>query len=145
MNITFRSIIAAGCFGLCAAGAMIAAFPDHRIADWQTQLSEADPTDMLDSYHRVAAANCQDVDLTRLESVIRQDQRALSHPGRIEFGSVNFYRNRAAVQVLFFTRHGGMTAYLYTLKPRRDDSWKVDGVQRLWFVPRSHLLRGLKV
>ena len=144
MNSLTRTSIVAGCFALCAAGVIIGAFPADRMAGDETQLAESDPIDILDSYHRVAAANRQSVDLSRLESVIRQDQPALSHPGHIEFGSVNFYRNKVAVQVLFFTGRGGMTAYLYTLK-RRNDSWKVDGVQRLWFVPRSRLVRGIKV
>lgn len=49
----------------------------------------------------------------------------------------------AIAEVMFISNDDRVTPFLYKLRPERD-SWKVVNVQRIWYVPRSHLLRGVR-
>ena len=97
-----------------------------------------------DEYGRVANSPRGEEDFSQFEAVIRRDERVKAHRGRIEFGSVKMEGSSAIVEVLFFSRNGGLMPYTFTLVPK-NKSWKIDKVQRIWFQPRSHLLRGLRV
>jgi hypothetical protein len=48
------------------------------------------------------------------------------------------------VAEVMFINNERVTPFLYKLQAQRD-SWKIMTVQRVWYVPRSHLLRGMKV
>ena len=61
----------------------------------------------------------------------------------MEFGLVQVAGGTALVQVLFFAPDGEMCPVIYKLTAEHD-SWKVVNVQRMWFVPRWRLLRGVK-
>ena len=79
----------------------------------------------------------------QLEVIIRRDPTAKSQRGRIEFGSVRMEEGTALAEVMFVSNDGRVQPFLYKLSPERD-SWKIVNVQRMWFVPRSHLLRGVR-
>lgn len=78
----------------------------------------------------------------QLEIIVRRDPTAKSQCGRIEFGSVKM-EHRSAVAEVMFVNNDRVTPFLYKLQPERD-SWKIVNVQRIWYVPRSHLLRGVR-
>jgi hypothetical protein len=78
-----------------------------------------------------------------LETIIRRDPVAKSQRGKIEFGSVRMDRGAAVAEVMFVSDDGHVLPLLYRLHPERN-TWKIINVQRLWYVPRSHLLRGIR-
>jgi hypothetical protein len=49
----------------------------------------------------------------------------------------------AFAEVMFISDDGRVLPLLYKLLPQRN-SWKIVNVQRIWYVPRSHLLRGVR-
>ena len=49
----------------------------------------------------------------------------------------------ALAEVMFVSNDGGVLPFLYKLLPERD-SWKIVNVQRMWYIPRSRLLRGVR-
>ncbi|HEY6070931.1 MAG TPA: hypothetical protein VIU85_06120, partial [Chthoniobacterales bacterium] len=79
----------------------------------------------------------------QLETIIRRDPVAKAQRGRIEFGSVRMEEGAAIAEVMFISNDDRVTPFLYKLQPERN-SWKVVNVQRVWYVPRSHLLRGVR-
>jgi hypothetical protein len=78
-----------------------------------------------------------------LETIIRHDPVAKSQHGKIEFGSVRIDRGAWLAEVMFVSDDGHVLPFLYKLHPERN-TWKIINVQRLWYVPRSHLLRGIR-
>lgn len=79
-----------------------------------------------------------------LESVIHRDAIAKSQHGRIEFGSVRMEQGTALAEIVFVANDGRTQPFLYKLLPERN-SWKIVDVRRIWFIPRSHLLRGVQI
>lgn len=124
---------------LCAAGIVIA----HRSPESVPNAVAFDPDLFANRYEQVAHAP-RDLAYGEFESIIRRHSTVKSHHGRIEFGSVKMEGANAVVQVLFFAPDGRMTLFFYVLSPK-NKTWKVETVQRIWFVPRSDLLRGLRV
>ena len=78
-----------------------------------------------------------------LEIIIRRDPVAKSQRGRMEFGSVRMEDGSAFAEVMFVSNDGRVQPFLYKLLPEQN-SWKVVNVQRMWYVPRSRLLRGVR-
>jgi hypothetical protein len=78
-----------------------------------------------------------------LETIIRRDPTAKSQRGKIEFGSIWIDRETALAEVMFVSDDGRVMPFLYKLHPERN-TWKIVNVQRMWYVPRSHLLRGIR-
>ena len=68
---------------------------------------------------------------------------AKSQRGKLEFGSVKMEQGTAIAEVMFVSNDGRVQPFLYKLLPD-GDSWKIVNVQRMWFVPRSRLLRGVR-
>jgi hypothetical protein len=140
MNGLTRISLVFCAFALCVAGAIGA----YRSSADIPELSPEDLSDVGDAYERVASSQHRQSTFNRFEELIRKDALAKSHRGRIEFGSVRMQKTTAEVEVLFFNSSGRMTPVVYKFVAEKD-SWRVAGVQRIWFVPRSHLLRGLRV
>jgi len=90
-----------------------------------------------------AADSSRKPTLKELERIIRRDPTAKSQHGRIEFGSVRIEQRTALAEVMFVSDQGCVLPFLYKLNPQRN-TWKIVNVQRLWYVPRSHLLRGIR-
>jgi len=124
---------------LCAGGLAVAYRPAEAGAAGVTHGSLLPGTE----YAQVASLPREQV-YGEFESIIRRHSTVKAHHGRIEFGSVKMEGANAVVQVLFFDAEKRMTAFFYVLAPT-NHSWKVENVQRIWFVPRAHLLRGLRV
>jgi hypothetical protein len=123
---------------ICAGGAIVA---EHSVdADPGILLRDAAA---LENEYALVATGGHEFAFNQLESIIRHEKTAMAHRGRIEFGAVKVSGGKAMVQVLFVTIDGGITPYLYTLTAHRD-SWKIERVQQLWFVPRGHMLRGVR-
>ena len=141
MNLPNRIMIVVGCGLLCIAGAILASLSPERLTTSNEEFTFSDGIDFARGYRPVTSA---ELDFSQIESVILRDQTAASHQGRIEFGSVKMNGNNADVNVMFFQPDDRMVSYLYTLRPQAK-SWKIARVQRLWFVPRSQLVRGLRV
>jgi hypothetical protein len=124
---------------LCAVGIVIA----YRSPESVSHSVALDPNLLTNAYEPVAHAPRESA-YGEFESIIRRHSTVKSYHGRIEFGSVNMEGANAVVQVLFFAPDGSMTPFFYVLSPK-NKTWKVETVQRIWFEPRSHLLRGLRV
>jgi hypothetical protein len=143
MNLITRLAIVGGCALLCAAATIVANSGqdcDGEIADWPGTF---DLSSLANSYRHVASESARDRTFRQVEAVIRRHASAASHHARMEFGSVEVTGRTAVVQVLFFAPDGEVCPIVYKLAATRK-SWKVVAVQRLWFVPRSRLLRGVR-
>ena len=140
MNSLGRIALICFCLSLCAGGLIAIHGSDGPVAD----LAAHDGANFANDYAYVASGPRHEVAFSEFESVIRRHNTVVSHRGRIEFGSVQMEGATAIVQVLFFAPDGRMTPFFYTLVPK-NKSWRIQSVQRIWFVPRSHLLRGVRV
>ena len=97
-----------------------------------------------DGGYQVAASGAgPKLTFQQLETIIRRDPVAKSQRGRMEFGSVRMEEGTALAEVMFVSNDGRVLPFLYKLLPERS-SWKIVNVQRMWYVPRSHLLRGVR-
>ena len=90
-----------------------------------------------------AADSARKPTFKELETIIRRDPVAKSQRGKIEFGSIWIDGNGALAEVMFVSNDGKVLPFLYKLHPERN-GWKIINVQRIWYVPRSHLLRGIR-
>src|SRR5256885_5834340 len=97
-----------------------------------------------DEYQFAATKSRPKLTLQELETIVRRDPTAKLHYARIEFGSLRMEQGTALAQVFFVSNDGRVLPFIYKLLPERD-SWKIVNVQRIWFVPRSRLLRGVRV
>ena len=141
MNGATRFAIVIGCFLLCAGGIVTSSRVQAKIDNDNAQLNGWDP---VGEYLYAASDAPLKLSLNEIESIIRRDPTTKSQHGKMEFGSVKVEHGAVVAQVLFVNSDGGMQAFLYELK-RQNHSWKVATAQRLWFVPRSRLLRGVRV
>lgn len=144
MNFGARLLCVAGCAIICAGGAVTVRISPGSRSTIAQPMTITNCAAAWEDYQTVIAATPSKFELSEIESVIRQDQLAISHHGRIEFGSIKCSGNLVAVQVLFFNARGHLTPYLFTLSTA-NRSWKIKRAERLWFVPRTELLRGLRV
>ena len=140
MNKLARIALVLCSFALCAAGIVIA----YHSADGIANGPVCDSDLFADEYKQVATAPERELAVSEFESIIRAHSTVKSHRGRIEFGSAKVKGATAMVEVFFFGPDGEMTPFFYKLTATKK-SWKISAVQRMWFVPRSHLLRGLRV
>jgi hypothetical protein len=140
MNTPARLALVFLSFSLCASGVIIA----QRSSEWDATMIAFESDSFVSPYEPVATGSHHELAFSEFESVIRRHSTVKAHHGRIEFGSVKLEGANVVVQVLFFSPDGQMTPFFYTLAPK-ENTWKVEEVQRIWFVPRSHLLRGLQV
>jgi hypothetical protein len=140
MKISTRWAILSGSIVLCLCGIFAAKIQSANIkrAGFNSQ-----PSDVAIDEYQLAAARTPKLTFQQLEALIRRDPVAKAQRGRLEFGSVKMEQGTAVAEVLFVSDDGRVQPFLYKLLPERE-SWKIVNVQRMWFVPRSRLLRGVK-
>jgi hypothetical protein len=127
---------------LCAAGIFISNSGPAKIESDEASSLSLDATSSGDGY-QVAASRTPKLTFQELEIIIRQDPTARQQRGKIEFGSVRLDEGTALAEVIFVSNDGRILPLLYKLLPQRN-SWKIVNVHRIWYVPRSHLLRGVR-
>lgn len=139
MNSGTRFTILACCLSFCAGGVVLS----RHVSEFSPAVIAFDAGNFTSDYEQIAGGPLHEIAFSELESLIRHHETAKTHHGRIEFGSVKMEGATAVVQVLFFESDGRMSPFSYTLT-EKNNAWKVDNVQRIWFIPRSRLLRGLR-
>jgi hypothetical protein len=142
MKIATRFAIVATSLLLCAGGIFIANSSREEISSSGTCSEPIDATISDDGYQFAASRARPKLTFQQLETIIRRDPVAQSQHGRMEFGSVRMEEGTALAEVMFVS-NGSVQPFLYKLLPERN-SWKIVNVERMWFVPRSHLLRGVR-
>jgi len=140
MKTSTRFVILAASMSLCGGGIFIA---KSGLATKETANVESTETIVAADGYQFAATHTPKLTFQQLETIIRGDPVAKAQRGRIEFGSVRMEEGSAIAEVMFISNDDRVTPFLYKLRPERD-SWKVVNVQRIWYVPRSHLLRGVR-
>jgi hypothetical protein len=143
MKTTTRFAIIGASVLLCAGGILIANSWRQEISNSGASSGSIDATASNDGYQFAASSAGPKLTFQQLETIIRRDPTAKSQRGRIEFGSVRMEEGTALAEVMFVSNDGRVLPFLYKLLPERD-SWKIVNVQRIWYVPRSHLLRGVR-
>jgi hypothetical protein len=142
MNVATRLTILAACLALCA-GAIIMGNPsNNNLATVKDNVRSLGGFDWVGGYQYAAGAP-QKPDVKQLETVILLYDPVKSGFQRVEFGSVQIQNDTALVQVFYFSRDGRILPFLYKLVSEKN-AWKILSVERMWSVPRSHLLRGLR-
>jgi hypothetical protein len=141
MKAGTRFAIVSLCLALCATGMVIANFSDEPI-DFPG--GGASSSDLTNGYQFTAGDAPLKLSLNEIESIVRKDPTAKSRHGKMEFGSVKSDHGAVLAEVMFRESDGQMQAYLYKLMQKKN-SWYVASAQRLWFLPRSHYVRGLRV
>ena len=142
MKASTRFTIVGASALLCAAGIVIANSGSEKTTNEEFALESIDPILAVDGY-QFAASRTPKLTFQQLETIIRKDPTAKQQRGKIEFGSVRMEQGTALAEVMFVSDDGRVLPMLYKLLAQRD-SWKIVNVQRIWYVPRSHLLRGVK-
>jgi len=127
---------------LCAAGIFIANSESGSVRADIATFSPVDAASSGDGY-QFAVSRTPKLSFQELETIIRADPTAKQQRGKIEFGSVRLQDGTALAEVMFVSNSGRVLPFLYKLLPQRN-SWKIVNVQRIWYVPRSHLLRGVR-
>jgi len=143
MKARNRFAIVATSFLLCAAGILIANSASHNISSNDVDAESMDGIVAADGYQFAASRTRPKLTFQQLETIIRRDPVAKSQRGRLEFGSVRMEDGSALAEVMFVSNDGRVQPFLYKLLPEQN-SWKIVNVQRMWYVPRSHLLRGVR-
>jgi hypothetical protein len=128
---------------LCAGGIFIAHSASEKRSSSDASSDSMDAIVANEGYQFAASRARPKLTFQQLETIIRRDPIAQSQHGRMEFGSVRMEEGTALAEVMFVSNDGRVQPFLYQLLPERD-SWKIVNVQRMWFVPRSHLLRGVR-
>lgn len=142
MKSSIRFAIVAVTIGLCVAGVFIAKSSSEQSASDETAFESTEVIVAADGY-QFTASRTPKLTFQQLEAIIRRDPVAKAQRGRIEFGSVRMEEGSALAEVMFISNDDRVTPFLYKLQPERN-SWKIVNVQRIWYVPRSHLLRGVR-
>jgi len=142
MKTRTRFTIVAASALLCASGIFLANSGTEKIANCDFAFESGGPTLRGDGYQYAASVE-PNLTFQELEAIIREDPTAKQQRGKIEFGSVRMDHNTALAEVMFVSNDGRVLPMLYKLLPERN-SWKIVNVQRMWYVPRSHLLRGVR-
>ena len=128
---------------LCVGGILIANSTSERASSSNVSSESRDGIAATDGYQFAASHARPKLTFQQLETIIRRDPVAKSQRGRMEFGSVRMEEGTALAEVVFVSNDGRVQPFLYKLLPECN-SWKIVNVQRMWFVPRSHLLRGVR-
>ena len=127
---------------LCATGIFMANSGSAEIGDYAGGEILGQEPATADDY-RLAVSRVPKLNFQELEAIIRRDPTAKQQRGKIEFGSVRLEEGTALAEVMFVSDEGRVLPFLYKLMPQRN-SWRIVNVQRIWYVPRSHLLRGVR-
>jgi hypothetical protein len=143
MKASARFTIVATSLLVCAGGIFIANSSRQDISNIGTRSESIDATTSDGGYQFAASGAQPKLTFQQLETIIRRDPTAKSQRGRIEFGSMRMEEGTALAEVMFVSNDGRVLPFLYKLLPERN-SWKIVNVQRMWYVPRSHLLRGVR-
>jgi hypothetical protein len=128
---------------LCVGGILIVNSWREGTSNRGASSESTDATTSDDGYQFAASGARPKLTFQDLETIIRRDPTAKSQRGRIEFGSLRMEEGTALAEVMFVSNEGRVLPFLYKLLPERN-SWKIVNVQRIWYVPRSHLLRGVR-
>lgn len=142
MNSSFRFATVAGSILLCVIGVFLARSQFQKGSRDFVGFSSMDPSGAANDY-QFASSRAPGLTFQELEIIIRRDPTAKQQHGKIEFGSVRLEEGTALAEVMFVSNDGRVLPFLYKLLPQRN-SWKIVNVQRIWYVPRSHLLRGVR-
>ncbi len=142
MKVRTRFTIVAASALLCAAGIFIVNASRDEIAEGDFEFKSTSSTWMDDGY-QLASSRTPRLTFQQLETIIRKDPTAKQQRGKIEFGSVRMEQGTALAEVMFVSDDGHVLPMLYKLLAQQN-SWKIVNVQRIWYVPRSHLLRGVR-
>jgi hypothetical protein len=140
MKTSTRFIIFAVTVFLCVAGIFVANSTSRKDVDLRSATNAG--ASGADEY-QLAVSQGPKLTFQELERIIRRDPVAKAQRGKLEFGSVKVEQGSAVAEVIFVSDDGRVQPFLYKLLPERD-SWKIVNVQRMWFVPRSRLLRGVR-
>lgn len=143
MKLATRLTIIAAALILCALGFLIAHSSRSEAAINKAELEPIDLLGMSDGYQFTSSNVQPKLTFQELEVIIRKDPTAKQQRGKIEFGSVRMEQGTTLAEVVFVNDDGRVFPFLYKLLPQRN-SWKIVNVQRMWYVPRSHLLRGVR-
>lgn len=127
---------------LCAVGIFIANSGRAEIGSGVISAISSEEFATPNDY-QFAVSRTPKLTFQELEAIIRRDPTAKQQRGKIEFGSVRLEEGTALAEVMFVSNEGRVLPFLYKLSPERN-SWKIVNVQRIWYVPRSHLLRGVR-
>jgi len=128
---------------LCVGGILIATSASEKTSSSDVSSESRDGIVATGGYQFAASRARPKLTFQELETIIRRDPVAKSQRGRMEFGSVRMEEGTALAEVMFVSNNGRVQPFLYKLLPERN-SWKIVNVQRMWFVPRSRLLRGVR-
>lgn len=142
MKTTTRLAIAGASALLCAAGIVVATATRDRDDNDGFVIGSTDAIAATDGY-QFAVSRTPKLTFQQLETIIRKDPMAKQQGGKIEFGKIRMDQGTALAEVMFVSNDGHVLPFLYKLSPQRN-SWKIVNVQRIWYVPRSHLLRGIR-
>ncbi|HEX4638254.1 MAG TPA: hypothetical protein VH170_02085 [Chthoniobacterales bacterium] len=140
MNNSARLAILGTSTLLCVAGIFVANSKSNQIRE--AGFGRTPVASVPDEY-QLTLSRAAKLSFQELEKIIRRDAVAKAQRGKLEFGSVKMERDTAIAEVMFVTNDGYVQPFLYKLLPD-GDSWKIVNVQRMWFVPRSRLLRGVR-
>ena len=140
MKTSTRFIIFAATVFLCLAGIFVANSNSRDAVEHRFAINAG--ASGSDEY-QLAVSQGPKLTFQELERIIRRDPVAKAQRGKLEFGSVKVEQGSALAEVMFVSDDGRVQPFLYKLLPERD-SWKIVNVQRMWFVPRSRLLRGVR-
>ena len=143
MKTATRFTIIGASLLLCVGGIFVAQSASEKISSSDVSSDSMDGIVAPDGYQFAASSSRPKLTFQQLETIIRRDPVAKSQHGRMEFGSVRMEEGTALAEVMFVSNDGRVQPFLYKLSPERN-SWKIVNVQRMWYVPRSHLLRGVR-
>ncbi|HZR77925.1 MAG TPA: hypothetical protein VFA58_01880 [Chthoniobacterales bacterium] len=143
MKTSTRLLIVSVSAVLCFIGFLMASGDNEKRAKMGSASDAISSILAAGDYQFASSSAHASLTFRELENLIRRDPTAKSQRGRIEFGSVKMEQRLAVAEVMFI-HNDRVTPFLYKLQPERD-SWKIVNVQRMWYVPRSHLLRGVRV
>ena len=143
MKTTTRVAIVGLSGFLCAGGIFLAKLTSQETSATSVNAESADAIATSGDYQFAATKSRPKLTFQQLETIIRGDPIALAQRGRMEFGSVRMEEGTALAEVVFVSNDGRVQPFLYKLLPERN-SWKIVNVQRMWYVPRSRLLRGVR-
>ena len=142
MKTSTRFAIMIASMSLCVGGTFLTGLGSEKVDNGNFEFVTTETIVAAEGY-QFAASRIPKLTFQQLETIIRRDPVAKAQHGRIEFGSVRMEESAAIAEVMFISNDDRVTPFLYKLQPERN-SWKVVNVQRIWYVPRSHLLRGVR-
>ena len=137
-------------FSLCGAAFVVshhsrthapAPAPHALFSVVNNQLTAMRAEDYAGAYRYAANGMQQKFTLPQFERMLRRNYGHMAEAQRVEFGSVQVDRGSAQVQVFFFTRHGSVRTFVYSLTAE-GDAWKISGVEEVGSSPRSRVPAG---